>query len=741
MYISSFFALRDQPGGKTLWPLFFVSFASLYIEVLLIRWIGTEVRVFAYFQNLALIVCFLGFGLGCYRSAAHKPSLFNGAALGGLLILAGWPSLTWRHTLEGISSFLSFSPDAQTWAMVPNENHSVLRPFLGAVAVISIFLLLIVVTMIPLGQWVGSYLRSARNPVAAYSANLLGSLAGIWFFAALSYLGLPPVYWFGFALLLLLLLRPSQQKLVYPGTVLLACGVALLTYTASSKNEIHWSPYQKIEVQSLPNQQYNILVNNTGYMVISNLSPARLAADPVLAKTYQNGSYDIPFRLMGKRDRVLIVGAGAGNDVDAALRNGAGWVDAVEIDPVIYALGKRLHPDHPYGSPRVLVTIDDARAFFRQARYKYDAVVFGLLDSHTEFSGYSNLRIDSYVYTEESLAEAKRLLKPSGVLIVKFDVRAPAQWMGQRFFALFARLFNRPPVAFHVPGVGPFLPGTIFAASNDAGVWERAAQPDFAAMVQKNPPQFSLDLRQSPALTTDDWPYIYNRSHAIPRTYLTISLIVLGIAFLLARGSLNPHQPATWNFFFLGAGFLLLETQFVSRLALYFGSNWWVNCIALTAILSVLVVANVSVDRGLRSGRLWYAFLIASLLALYFIPWQSLPYGTIQIGMLFAAAYSVPFFFAGVIFSATFRACEDRSGYFGSNILGAVAGGLAQNVSFIVGMKALLLLTAVFYTLAAVFGGRSPKPGQPPNPPNSAEWGYSASVPNNLHEPSSANVR
>jgi hypothetical protein len=37
-------------------------------------------------------------------------------------------------------------------------------------------------------------------------------------------------------------------------------------------------------------------------------------------------------------------------------------------------------------------------------------------------------------------------------------------------------------------------------------------------------------------------------------------------------------------------------------------------------------------------------------------------------------------------------------------MVSAVAGGLAQNVSFVIGLKALLLLAAGFYVLAAICG-------------------------------------
>src|SRR5574341_913698 len=36
----------------------------LFLEMLLVRWLGTELRVFAYLQNGVLVAAFLGLGLG-----------------------------------------------------------------------------------------------------------------------------------------------------------------------------------------------------------------------------------------------------------------------------------------------------------------------------------------------------------------------------------------------------------------------------------------------------------------------------------------------------------------------------------------------------------------------------------------------------------------------------------------------------------------------------------------------------
>ena len=54
-----------SPAPWSLSHLLLASFLTLFAELAFIRWIAVEVRVFAYFKNLALLLCFVGFGLGC----------------------------------------------------------------------------------------------------------------------------------------------------------------------------------------------------------------------------------------------------------------------------------------------------------------------------------------------------------------------------------------------------------------------------------------------------------------------------------------------------------------------------------------------------------------------------------------------------------------------------------------------------------------------------------------------------
>jgi SAM-dependent methyltransferase len=714
--LSLYFVPVESAPHKVLRPLFVVSFAGLFIEVMLIRWVGTEVRIFAYFQNLALIACFLGFGLGCYWSGRRKNLLFSLLAMTALVALVEAPFAGWKEFLRILSSLLSLSPDSVFWGYGRNPSGLAYVLLLSlSVAAVAILLLLLVGVMVPIGQWVGFFLDTAPNPVSAYSVNLLGSIAGVWAFAGMAFLWLSPEAWFGLACLLVLVVRRPSRRMVMAGVLLVAGSVGLLLLGRRGPALTYWSPYQKLDLVGWGENRYTIYVNTTGYMSIANLTGPYLARHPEIARTYRTeSSYDAPYRFAQGVERVLIVGAGAGNDAAAALRNGAARVDAVEIDPVIYFLGKRFHPERPYQSSQVHVILNDARAYLRQTTEKYDFIEFGLLDSHTQFSDYSNMRIDNYVYTEEAFREARRLLKPQGILVVKFEVRSPWTWMGQRFYAMLAGIFNRPPLVFYLPWCGDLAPATVFITSGDDDLWARARQTGLASILAQHPPSFDLRPGGVPPLTTDDWPYIYQRARSIPRTILSVSLLLLIMAVFMVRGVLEPGRISTWHFFFLGAGFLLLETQMVSRLALYFGTTWMVNCVVLTAVLLMLVAANVYVERrrppSARQGtkpaserRLgpYYALLLAGLLVNLYIPWHRLPYSAPAVGVMLSLAYAVPVFFAGVIFTESFRAAERKSGAFGANIVGAVAGGVAQNLSFIVGLKMLLVVAAVFYAAAA----------------------------------------
>ena len=70
----------------------------------------------------------------------------------------------------------------------------------------------------------------------------------------------------------------------------------------------------------------------------------------------------------------------------------------------------------------------------------------------------------------------------------------------------------------------------------------------------------------------------------------------------------------------------------------------------------------------------------------------------------------LPILFAGIVFATAFRDSESPDIDFGSNIAGAVLGGLSESLSLIVGFNYLLVLALTFYVLSSILsrGVRTP---------------------------------
>ena len=115
----------------------------------------------------------------------------------------------------------------------------------------------------------------------------------------------------------------------------------------------------------------------------------------------------------------------------------------MEIDPVIVRLGRQFHPDHPYSDPRVTVVTDDARHFLRTTTKKYDLVVFALIDSLTMQSSFSGVRLESYMFTEESFRAVRDRLAPNGLLVVYNYFRE--RWLVDRLANIAANAFGDEP--------------------------------------------------------------------------------------------------------------------------------------------------------------------------------------------------------------------------------------------------------------------------------------------------------
>ena len=669
-----------------------VSALALFIELALIRYLGSEVRIFAYYKNLVLIACFLGFGVGFLRAAA--PARWSLSVL-VMTLMAAVVNFGNRFawTLGPSAATDALSNYAGTLTMgeqtVASGSDAVLLA--GFAWALGLFLACLVV-MYGFAQRIGLDIEAfgVSRRLEAYSLNVLGSLLGILTFSVVSWLALGPLFWFVPALLCSLPLFSGRRARV---GVLLASPLLALALVDAPRTI--WSPYQRLQsVQSGPSH-WGIGVNGTGYMTLESF------AKPVPAGLDR---WRLPHTIHPNAQSVLVIGAGGGNDVSAALHAGAKRVVAVEIDPEILALGRKLHPDSPYADPRVQVVIDDARHYGETSREQFDLIVFSHLDSHTALSGFTNVRLDNYIYTVESFRTFQRLLGPRGALYVSFF--STRRWVADRLLENLRLAFGEAPVALYADAtqIGASRTGFVLNAHFLA-----SANPELRATAQRLSSKYFLQLEAAevPPTSSDDWPYLFVRDHHVPTPMLILAVMLALVSVLFigfhVRGELRAggSWPIDRQFFFLGAAFLLLEVHNVGRLARVFGTTWSVNAWVIAAVLGVVLLANWLVQRwpGLCDVRAAYAALLACLITSIALPVETILAWPLAHALI-TALYTSPLLFAGIIFAQSFRSVRHPMRALGSNLLGSLVGGFLELASFAWGLSALLYLAALLYLLS-----------------------------------------
>ena len=283
-----------------------------------------------------------------------------------------------------------------------------------------------------------------------------------------------------------------------------------------------------------------------------------------------------------------------------ALRNQAQHITAVEIDPGVYQIGRKFHPESPYANSSVNVVIDDARSFLKKTKMKYDLISFGLLDSHTQSSSFNNLRIDHYVYTVESFKETTQLLGEDGVLTVVFSAQRP--WIAARIKHIIHKAFGHEPLTFRIPQTEEFgWGGIMYVIGKNPIQIQKALEGNthLQEFVNKN----RVVLKSPVKLTTDDWPYLYILKARIPKLHLCVSFIIIFLFLILKKYVIGKGQKVNAHFFLLGVGFLLIEFQNISKTALLFGSTWVVNSLVISTILILILAANFVSARWKRFKR------------------------------------------------------------------------------------------------------------------------------------------
>lgn len=658
--------------------LFLISFVILFFELALIRYIPSQIRYVGFFSNVILIASFFGIGIG---SIFHKhiriSHIYIPFVIIGTVVILNFFTYDVVVTNEEVVFYTS-------GINAINADPTYLFPI--------IFFLVATAFILP-SKLMGDILSSLDN-IKGYAINIVGSIAGTTCFSLCSFFNTGPLTWWSILFFTSLLAVYKNISKTHISRIALTCALLIITVLIQTYSYPHahskqitdiktmWSPYYKISLRKIQshndfeNSVFNVSVNNIGHQNLHDMN------------VFTNSFYRIPYDIFPNRtyNNALIIGSGAGNDVAEALLHNVRTVTAVDIDPQIIEVGKRYHPNKPYASKNVKIVINDGRLFINNTKEKYDLIIFALTDSLTLSNANSNLRLESYLYTQESIQKTKQILTDDGILVLYNYYRK--QWIVDKLESMLYQSFGKQPLIREAEGnLGT---SAVLIAGNTSGIQTT---------------QLSHSKITNIPVPTDDWPFLYIKTPSMPTIYLShLGIILLITTLLVFYGKQKFSIKYNWGLFWMGAAFLLLETKNVVQFSLLFGSTWVTSSLVFTGLLCMLLAAILSTNRlTMIPTPLLYGLFFISILISYIVPQSILL--SLNVFWRFTVAsliYFSPIFIANIIFARVYKNVDSASLAYGSNTIGSVVGGFFEYTSLLLGYKQLLLWAGLFYIFSII---------------------------------------
>jgi len=468
----------------------------------------------------------------------------------------------------------------------------------------------------------------------------------------------------------------------------------------------------------------------------------------------------------------LVIGAGGGIDVLAALSAGAARVAAVEINPLIVeaVLGRfaELSGDL-YRDPRVEPIVSEGRHFVETDERTWDRIVLSGVDTFAATEAGAFALSENSLYTVEAFETYLRRLEPDGVLMMtRWWFEPPRQTLRLALTAAEAlRRSGVPEPARHL-FIARAERNSLFLMKNGdftrdemsallAASAQRGAVPVFALETPSHPtfveglvtgdPVALADAhpyRVDPA--TDDRPFFFEttrlgsvfqtegdwiRDRIGGQEVLVASLFVLAllcIPLLLleraarARAQAAAPRRALLGIAALGLGYMFVEVPLLQRLTLPLGHPVLAVAVVLVALLLWSGIGSLVSARFApgRVGVVSLACAIAVALSLW-VGLSGVEGGLIHLPLptriLGVVALLAPAGLAmGMPFPLALRALSGLdelfvpSAFLWNGIASVLAGPLAVILAMEFGFRATLLMGVLCYALAGLLlrGGARP---------------------------------
>lgn len=643
-----------------------------FVEMMLIRWASSNVFQIFFFTNYVLIASFLGIGIGFLRAKKTRSNFHLSPLLLALIVTFCY--------LYSFDYPVKINPDTGNLDYSVNLLKERAYPIF---LTLPILFIAIVTTMASLADAVALSFQKF-SALSAYRLEVLGTLSGIIIFSIFAFIQSSPLVWGICITLVYLLLYWDTWRVGI--TLIMILQISALTlmlgifYNETVNSQHIWSTYYKINVKKFAPNSYVVNVNGLAQQIIEPLDQ-RIKIKPFYIKAYEHMTANKPL------NNVLVIGAGTGGDVAIALAKGAQHVDAVEIDPALYQLGKKLNFNKPYDDKRVSVYINDGRAFLQQSTNRYDLIIYALTDSLALVPGLSSVRLENYLYTREGLSAAAQHLKPDGVFTIY-------NYYGLHWFA--DRMANTLNVVYqHAPCIDSY---------NAKDIWATVLTISLDNNALHCPVRWQTSNLSSEMPATDNHPFIYLQENTLPLMYV-FALSLIGLLAYFSMRTMGASLSALrshFDLFLMGIAFLLLETKSVVTYALLFGTTWLVNSLVFIGILLSVYFAIEIVARS-KSFNIFmlYGLLIASLLIAWMIPLSALLVYSPSLRFVLATSLTfTPILIANLIFAERFNGIATSTQALGANLIGAVVGGLLEYSSLAIGYEHFSLIVLALYSLA-----------------------------------------
>ncbi len=387
--------------------VFVVGSASLGTEIaaarLLAPWFGASTIVWANTIAIVLVALSVGYAIGG-RIADRDPTIHGLAriVLGAAIMLAIVPFISGPFLHASTTAFEDLSAGIFVGSLV------------GVGVLIAVPVLLLgMVSPYAVRLKVEHVEDAGRVSGRLYAIGTVGSLSGTFLASLLliPYVGSHRtflIFALGLALVSLPGLRRGRGRMLSGAVALAIIGLILLpeglTKSDAAGGKVIWeheTEYQYARVVETPAGTRTLELNE-GQAVHSTYRPGEYLTDG-----YWDEMLVLPFAGAAKPEKIAILGSAAGTTARAVAHF---WpetrVDAVEIDPDVTAVGRKLFD---LTGPNVHTHTADARPWLRASDDQFDAI---LVDA------YRQPYIPFYLTTREFFALVKEHLRPGGVVVV-----------------------------------------------------------------------------------------------------------------------------------------------------------------------------------------------------------------------------------------------------------------------------------------------------------------------------------